>query len=61
MEDEWIRESVVKDLGIPISNLMLASSHTHGAPWPYRSRVDFPGGYLIEFYLELINGAILEE
>jgi hypothetical protein len=44
MEDEWIRESVVKDLGIPISNLMLASSHTHGAPWPYRSRVGFPGG-----------------
>lgn len=60
MEDEWIRESVVKDLGIPISNLMLASSHTHGAPWPYRSRVDFPGGDLIEGYLELMKGAILE-
>ena len=60
MEDEWIRESVVKDLGIPISNLMLASSHTHGAPWPYRSRVGFPGGDLIEGYLELMKGAILE-
>ncbi|MDA2963195.1 MAG: neutral/alkaline non-lysosomal ceramidase N-terminal domain-containing protein [Actinomycetota bacterium] len=60
LEDQWIREDVIAQLDIPLSHLMLASSHTHGAPWPYRSRVDFPGGHLIEDYLNLLKSAILE-
>lgn len=60
LEDEWIRKDVSAQLDIPLSHLMLASSHTHGAPWAYRSRVDFPGGDLIEGYLNLLKSAILE-
>jgi len=60
LEDQWIREDVVKKLNIPLSHLMLASSHTHGAPWPYRSRAEFPGGEFIEGYLELLKNAIFE-
>lgn len=60
LEDEWIRRDVSEQLDIPLSHLMLASSHTHGAPWAYRSRADFPGGDLIEGYLNLLKSAILE-
>ena len=59
LEDEWMRKHITKELDIPESHLMLASSHTHGAPWPYRSRAEFPGGELIEEYLEFLRSAIL--
>lgn len=60
LEDEWIRAEVIKQIDIPISNLMLASSHTHGAPWPYRSRANFPGGEFIEPYLHQLKDAIIQ-
>lgn len=59
MEDLWLRTQLSEELGIPMSHLMLASSHTHGAPWAYRSRQAFPGGHLIEGYLATVRDALV--
>lgn len=60
LEDRWLRSQIADALGIDEPQLMLASSHTHGAPWAYRSRAHLPGGDRIEAYLEQVLRAIVE-
>jgi hypothetical protein len=60
LEDPWLRSEIAAALDIDRSRLMLASSHTHGAPWPYRSRAHLPGGDRIEPYLQQLREAIVE-
>jgi hypothetical protein len=60
LEDPWLRSEIAAALDIDRSHLMLASSHTHGAPWAYRSRAHLPGGDRIEPYLEHLLHAIVE-
>lgn len=59
LEDMWLRTQVCEELGLSMSHLMLASSHTHGAPWAYRSRQNFPGGHLIDGYLNSMRDALI--
>jgi hypothetical protein len=60
MEDLWLRRSIADALELPLGHLMLASSHTHGSPWAYRSRSGFAGGEHIEPYLDALRNAIIE-
>lgn len=60
LEDRWLRGEITRDLGASDDRLMLACSHTHGAPWAYRSRAHLPGGDRIEPYLQHLRAAILE-
>lgn len=60
LEDLWLRQEIAGELDISLSHLMLASSHTHGAPWAFRSREDLPGGHLIEAYLGTLRDALVE-
>lgn len=54
-----IRKSVLDELSIPDSHLMLACSHTHASPWAARSRGHMPGGELIEPYIAMVKAAII--
>ena len=60
LEDRWLRREIAGALAVDEDRLMLACSHTHGAPWAYRSRAHLPGGDLIEGYLQQLRSAILE-
>lgn len=60
LEDPWLRSEIASALAIDEHRLMLACSHTHGAPWAYRSRAHLPGGDRVEAYLEHLLHAITE-
>ncbi len=47
-----IREKVSKSASIPVDDVFVSMSHTHGSAWMSRSRAHLPGGDLIGPYLD---------
>jgi hypothetical protein len=60
MEDLWLRRAIADALALPLEHLLLSSSHSHGSPWPFRSRIAFAGGDRIEAYLESLRNSLIE-
>lgn len=52
VEFAQLREQIGRAAEIPVDDVMIAMSHTHGSAWMSRSRSHFPGGDLIGPYLD---------
>jgi len=54
-----IRESIASATGVPLENIQVALSHTHGSGWMSRSRSHLPGGEMIGPYLDQLAVRLL--
>lgn len=50
-----IRQEIERSTGVPLSNILVTLTHTHGAGWMSRSRSDLPGGELLGPYLDRLT------
>jgi len=56
----FVADAVADEMVIDSSRVMIALSHTHSSPWFMASRLERPGGDLLEPYIETMRHAIAE-
>jgi len=55
-----IRESIHRTTGVPLTNIQVTVSHTHGSGWMSRTRSGLPGGEFIGPYLDQLAVRLTE-
>jgi len=57
---EKIREAILREFSVPLSQLMFCLTHTHAGPVLSPDDAEKPGGDLIEPYIAALTGKVLE-